>query len=240
MKKCPFCGAEISDSCLVCPSCGKSLPTRPQNPFEDEQRTFFDRSIDTVKHVLASPADFFSSLNPQLDISKGYLYFLMILTVAVIADTFWNLFLGTQLRAFFAQMDSGLKSTPFGDLGDTGGMGIYFSMILRLVIGAIQPFITAGVYHVALLSLGEGKNGYRATLNAVFFAATPMLLYAIPLGGAFFAFFWILALQVIAISKLQSTTTGRALFSVFAIYLVLIVFVLAAAVLIFALGAAAL
>ena len=222
MKKCRFCDAEISDDAIKCPACGRIQDEQDENPFTTQGKGFFERVFDSVRPLFSSPSTFFETLNPNLDITHGLMFYLVIIGIAVIADTFWNLLVGNHVRNLMMTMNPEIHNEQFNSMYMMGQVGTFFGMIFRFVFSAIQPFIMAGIYHIVLLVLGEGKNGYKATLNAVFFASTPLLLYIIPFCGSFFAFFWVIALQVIGISRLQQTTTGRALTAVLAIYILIL------------------
>ena len=231
MKKCFFCQADMDDSAKFCSTCGKEQPLNAEqpegneqpfqaqpafaNPFYEEQLPWYERYWNTVKAVLLKPTEFFTSFNKTDDISKTIMYFLVLVGIASFFNALWNLLTNSFMNSIMynlAQLDTG--NTDMGINALFAGMSFIPMVITSVIGGFIGLFVGAGIIHVMLLILGEGKNGFNATLNAIIFSYTPNLIIIIPIFGSMISWIWVLVLNIISIKHMQDTTWGKAVAAV--------------------------
>jgi hypothetical protein len=89
-------------------------------------------------------------------------------------------------------------------------------MIAAVVAALIGGFITAGIYHLALLMFGGANAGFEATYRVVAFGTGAVyMLVPIPLVGPFFAIVMHFVVLIFGLMHAHETTGGRASMAVF-------------------------
>jgi hypothetical protein len=215
----------MQESETVCPSCGQSQEnpgrTEGSNSFDDPSLSWGERVVGTIREVMTAPNTFFSTLKESGEIKGPFIYYMVLSLISIIAYLFWQTLLSSSMSSLIPSMGplGGAEHNPF-----TPAM-LPFLLFFSLLMGAVSPFITAGLYHLVLLLFGEGKRGYVTTLRVIFFSQTAGILYVIPFIGSLLAGVWSLALQAMGLSQRHHISVGKALLVIFGTFFFLIVLV---------------
>jgi hypothetical protein len=163
--------------------------------------------FETWKRSVFSPQGFFPTVRPDVPWTEALYYAWVIHGITVL--------LGLPLIGLGLLRPS-LPSNVSGDTAQietmvramSGGMGVAYAfgtlLLYPLVILAV-----AGVIHLCAMLFGAAKNGYGATVRAICYAQGPALIAVIPCIG-FLAWIYSIVLDVLGISSLQETSTGKA------------------------------
>jgi len=173
-----------------------------ETPWERLQSTgFFPGVFDTVKQVMLTPADFFSSLSGSGGFSQPAAFYLLIMEVPALALVFWlmsGLFPGAQGEA------GGLFEMSLT------GIGALTFLLVFPVFMVINLFMSSGVYHFLLLALGEGNAGFEGTFRVVCYSAAPMVLALIPVFGMWAGGIWQLVCLFFGFRYVHGITAAKA------------------------------
>ena len=173
-------------------------------PFEDPSRPFMERFIATVKLAFSDPVKLFSNMG-DTDIGPPVIYGVIIGTIGMVLGLLWNMLFGGLATLAEGAPEEFAISTAATILI------MFFSPIL-VVVGL---FISAGLYHVSLLILGDGSRGFGMTLRAVCYGSTPNLLAIVPICGGIVGGIWGLVLVIMGSLYGHRTDTWRAILAYF-------------------------
>ena len=233
---CPMCGHTVAQpGARFCDNCGTSLsvaadgagagpqgggdhaaeeplpppppPPPPPNsvPFEDRSRPFWERLSRTVGRAISDPMGLFSNLS-RGDIGPPLIYGLLVGTVATVFSVLWNMAFGSLLM--FAP-DYSASDFALGTV-----MNVVIMVLSPLLVG-VSLFVSAGIYHVVLLLLGDGKRGFAVTFRAVSYGSTPQLLAVVPICGGIVGGIWSVVLFIVGAYLGHGTEWWRALLAYF-------------------------
>jgi len=189
------------------PPGGGSPPPEDGNsiPFEDRSLPFLERLARTAGLAFSDPAKLFSAI-PRTEIGPPLLYGVLIGTVDVVFSVLWQMAFGS-----LAMLADSTNAEEFAI-----STGLYLVIIVASpLLVAIGMFISAGIYHLVLLLLGDGRRGFAVTFRAVSYGSTPQLLAVVPLCGAIAGGIWGIILVIIAASMGHGTEWWRALLAYF-------------------------
>ncbi len=222
-RSCPNCGQGVEDAgAQWCPNCGVSLaaagagpaaggagggagPRGPSSvPFEDSTQPFLGRFLETIKLAFSDPVRLFSNMDTD-DIGAPLIYGVVIGTINVVFSIIWQVMFG----GFAALAEGDAEGFAIG----TGFLLVILVFSPALVV--VGLFINAGIYHVALLILGDGRSGFPTTLRAVSYGSTPGLLGIVPFCGGIIGGIWSLVLVIMAAIYGHRTDTWRAIVAYF-------------------------
>ena len=204
----------------MCPSCGQSQEafneSAGMNSFDDPSLSWGERLVGTIREIMTTPNTFFSTLKESNEIKGPFIYYMFMTLISVIAYLFWQTALSNPMAFLFPSMD-GMEQTGM----DMTALPLIF--FFAIFIGAVTPFITAGLYHFVLFLFGEGQRGYVTTLRVVLFSQTAGILYVIPFLGSLLSGIWSIALQAMGLSQRHHISIGKALLVIFGTFFFLIV-----------------
>lgn len=229
---CPYCGAALSTEALfeydaAQPAASPEPPSPlsfsqfpPSTPapeyyvhWEDRDRLGFIRAFgQTWSEVTFRPTDFFRKASPLGHFGSALLFAFIIGMVSSLISLFWQYqFWGSlgELKQF---------EEMFGV-----EIGRDFLRLLALFspfIVIVSLFISSFIYHVSLLLVGGGKNGWEATFRAICYSYGPRLFDCIPWCGGLIAMLWQFVVMVIGWRELHNTSMSRAVFAALLPFLV--------------------
>lgn len=233
---CPQCGSKIRDpGALFCPRCGGSLTTEDQAPggsgtptpeepvapppgrpaapppeaggvpFEDPSIPFFTRFGTTILAAFREPVRLFSGLTEGA-IGAPLLYGHIITTVGIVAYCLWNLSFSDKLQSI------DYYSAEFLDVWLAFLKALLFLSPLFALVGL---FLSAGIFHLMLLLVGDGQRGFPVTFRAICYGATPLLLFIVPVCGGIIGPIWAMVLIILGAVHGQRTGGWRAVLAFF-------------------------
>ncbi len=174
-------------------------------PFEDTSLPFMTRLLETVKMAFADPVKLFSGMASE-DIGPPVVYGLIIGTVSMVFSLAWNmLFGGLASIAERASIEEFALST--------GMMGLV--MIFSPLFVVVALFVTAAIYHVMLMIVGDAQRGFGVTLRAVCYGSTPQLLGVVPFCGSLVGGIWGMVLAIMGAIYGHRTDGWRAILAYF-------------------------
>ena len=169
--------------------------------------------IEKVKGFLLNPTE---TLIAHRDESFGdalqYLVTFLVI-YGVLTGVVLGLFMG--MVTGMAGAEEGMSALGVGSLAAFGMAGMMIAFIIfTIIFGIIALFIGGIVLHIFVWIAG-GRKGLTTTIRAIIYSVTPNLIFGwIPVIG-FLAWFWTLALEILAIKELHEISTTRAFIAVF-------------------------
>lgn len=182
-------------------------------PWEERDRLgLFEALIQTIRLVVTDPADAFSRLRPDGDLTSPILFGVIMSWVAIFLSQIWQLLFGGFYRSLFSQ---------FGGLEDAfaapGIGGLIGTLVLWPIFFLIGLFIGAGILHLCLMLVSATERspfGFEGTLKVVAYTQTVGLASVVPVLGGFIMMVWGIYLEVIGAAAVHRTTQGKALLGV--------------------------
>jgi len=164
--------------------------------------------LETWKRSVLSPQAFFPTVRPDVPWTEA-LYFAWIIHGITVLVGLPFIGLGLfrpSLPSNFGGGDTAQMETMMRAM--SGGMGIAWALGTMLLYPVVVLAI-AGIVHLCAMIFGAAKNGYGATVRALCYAQGPALFGIIPCVG-FLAWIYSVILDILGISSLQETSTGKA------------------------------
>lgn len=173
-----------------------------ETPWERLQSMgFFPGLFDTVKQVMLTPTEFFSSLSGNGGFSHPAAFYLLIMEVPALALVFWL------MSGLFPEAQS--EASGLFEMGLTGIGALTFLLVFPVFM-VINLFLSSGVYHLLLLALGEGSAGFEGTFRVVCYSAAPMVLALIPVFGMWAGGIWQLICLFFGFRFVHGITAAKA------------------------------
>jgi hypothetical protein len=177
-------------------------------PWEDMASLgFLTAFFRTMKQVLFSPTVFYR----RMPVNKGLatpLFYGVIIS-----------FLGTTIGLLAQYALSGFVGSVTQAEGNVGvtffqtAFLLIYALVLPILI-AVGFFIGSGIFHICLLIVGAGKQGFEATFRVVSYASSSQVFALVPFLGGFIILIYNLVLWTIGFRESHRTTTGKALIAV--------------------------
>lgn len=153
-----------------------------ETPWERLQSMgFFPGLFETVKQVMLTPVEFFSSLSGSGGFSHPAAFYLLIMEVPALALVFWL------MSGLFPEAQT--EASGLFEMGLTGIGALTFLLVFPVFM-VINLFLSSGVYHILLLTLGEGNAGFEGTFRVVCYSVAPMVLALVPVFGMWAGGIW--------------------------------------------------
>lgn len=226
---CPFCGAPLGDEGLFefnaqapPPPPAEPAPifsnasepftppaeTKRPNEWEDRAHVGFLRGLSqTLSDASLRPTAFFRRTTPTGNVGSALLFALLVWMTAGLISLFWQ----SQLMNSFPLLEQ-LEREFSLELGREH-YGLY-ALIMPFWM-AIIIFVSAAIFHVCLLMVGSGRNGWEATFRALCYSFGPQLLTVVPGCGGIIAMFWQLGIVLIGWRELHQSSTPRVALAAF-------------------------
>lgn len=171
--------------------------------------------INKVKGFLLDPTQTLIAHRNE-SLSNALRYFITFFVIyGVLAGIILGLLIGMNTVGGLGAGEAGLGAIGNGGLAAFGTLGAIMVFIIFIIIfGIIALFIGGIMLHICVFIAG-GRKGLTTTVRALIYSLTPNLLFGwIPLIGIL-AWFWSLALGILAIKELHEISTTRAFTAVF-------------------------
>jgi hypothetical protein len=182
-----------------------TTPAANSVPFEDRSLPFLQRFLRTAAMAFSQPGQLFSSLASH-DLGAPVVYGVLIGSLATIVALLWHMLFGG-----FAMLAGGAEAEEFAI-----GTGIYLlTMFLTPLFILVGLFVSAALYHVSLLILGDGQRGFGVSFRAVAYGNTPAILGLVPLCGGIIGGVWGMVLVMMAFKLGHGTEWWRAILAYF-------------------------
>jgi len=169
-------------------------------PFEDHSLPFATRFLETLKLAFSDPVRMFSGMR-EGDIGDPLIYGVVIGTIAAVFSSIWQL--------LFGSMGSLVGGAGPGEFILSTGFVLVF-MIFSPVLAAACVLISAAIYHLMLMLLGDGQRGFSVTLRAVAYGQSPVLLGVVPFCGGIIGGIWSIVLVILGAAYGHPTDGWRA------------------------------
>jgi hypothetical protein len=155
--------------------------------------------------AFSEPGRLFSALARD-NLGPPVLYGVLTGTFVGVVSILWHmLFIGTVMLA------EGANAGEFAI-----GTGLYALVLcLTPLFTLIGLFISAALYHVSLLILGDGQHGFAVSFRALAYGNTPALLAILPFCGGFAGGLWSMVLVIMAFKLGHATDWWRAILAYF-------------------------
>lgn len=190
--------------------------------------------VDTAKRLITAPGAAFAEMREKGDYLSPILFAVIFGTVGAVIGQIWNLVFGASMIGFLPPE----MQAQFGQALAPSVGGVLVNIVLAPIFVLIFLFIAAAIYHLFLMLLGgtkESTAGYEGTLRSVSYSGVSNIAYVIPFIGTPIAIVWGIVLNVIGLSRVHHTSTGKA---VGAVLLPLLLCCICAAILAATMGAA--
>ena len=179
-------------------------------PWEERGRLgFFEALVQTIRLIITDPADGFSRLRQDGDITSPVLFALVLGFLSLLFSQLWQVLFASTYRSLFRSFD-GFE----GVFGQPSLAAFVGTLVVGPVFFVILLFIGSGILHLCLMIVGateRSPTGFEGTLKVYAYAQVAGLATALPvLGGLAFAV-WALVLEVMGFAVVHRTTHGRAL-----------------------------
>lgn len=174
---------------------------------------FFSALLDTIKMLVTAPGEAYSRAAEKGDYGNPLLFAIIVGWVMTVVNQIWSvLFQGATMGMMQGMMPPEMRD-QMGAAMTGGGFGIVLNILAAPVIIAVAIFIWSGIIHLFLMLVGGAKGsaaGYEGSFRAVCYSEVATLAYIVPIVGGLIAAIWALVLQIIGLSKLHRTSTGKA------------------------------
>lgn len=187
--------------------------------------------IRTVVAVVTQPVPFFRGIARQGDFINPLVFALICALISA--------FLTGILGIIFAPLFAGPGDTAEAFAGGIGGFLV--GLILTPIYTAIVLVIVAGILHLLVLLFVRPSNaGFEATFRIASYTQVTQLVTWIPVIGSIIGAIWAIVLYIFGVREVHGTSTGTAalvvLIPVALVLILLVIFGISAALLVFLLG----
>ena len=171
--------------------------------FVDRRRSVRISFRSKVWGLLRRPATTFGQVKEDT-LRSALKYALICLVVFGILAGIMLTLLGPDRFFLFETGSTWLSNNPLLLIAEVTGLSVAGGMLLIFVGGA---WVHLWVY----LLTGRKGHGYRQTLKALIYGATPMYLVGwVPFVGVFIGSIWAIVVTIVGLRELHGTTTTRA------------------------------
>ncbi|MDY6879322.1 MAG: YIP1 family protein [Desulfatiglans sp.] len=156
----------------------------------------------TFKQVLFSPEVLFKNLTYQGGMSEPFAFGLLVGSLGSMFNMFWQaLIMASGLITFGEPLFSGLI------IGRISlGLIFFIALILIPIRVTLGMFISSIIFHVLLLIVRGGGNGFEATFRVVSYSQAAKVWGLVPFLGGWVAWVWQLVVQIVGFREIHETS----------------------------------
>jgi hypothetical protein len=235
---CPSCGTDLAAAPTAPPyappPAGYPPPSYPpggggygapppggQTPWERRDSIgFVNALIETIKQVLSQPAAFFRSMPVTGGLGSPLLYAVIVGYIGLFASSIYNLVFRSVLTSSLSRMGGNSDMERFASYMQ-GGTGLVVNLIFGPVFVVIGVFLSAGIFHLALLALGGAARGFEGTFRVAAYSQTASIFNIIPGCGGLIGLVYAIVLLVIGLSEAHGISRGKAAAAVLVPFVIL-------------------
>jgi hypothetical protein len=236
---CPSCGTDLAAVQTAAPPyapppAGYPPPSYPpggggygapppggQTPWERRDSIgFVNALIETTKQVLSQPAAFFRSMPVTGGLGSPLLYAVIVGYVGLFASSIYNLVFRSVLASSLSRMGGNSDMERLASYMQ-GGAGLVVNLIFGPVFVVIGVFLSAGIFHLALLALGGAARGFEGTFRVAAYSQAASIFNIIPGCGGLIGLVYAIVLLVIGISEAHGISRGKAAAAVLVPFVIL-------------------
>lgn len=197
------------------PPSGPPAYGRPGLPWDREKSG--NALVDTAKKLITAPGEAFAEVREKGDYMSPVLFAVILGTVGAVFGQIWNLVFGGAMNAWMIGMMPPEMRDQMAEAMAPTVAGVVFGIVLAPIFVLIGVFVGGAIYHLFLLLVGgtkESTAGFEGTVRSVSYASVAGLAQIIPFAGPIIAIVWGVVLNVIGLSRIHRTSTGRSLAAV--------------------------
>lgn len=176
--------------------------SRPGPPWEQPDRPFFNRYMETARGALLDPNNFFATMRRVGGLGAPLTYGMLGMVVGLIGN----------FAVQFAMPFGPFGFPPrIGDQMQAAGIGIVAALIMVPVVSILSLFIGSAIIHLVLSLVGGAREGYETTFRVLAYTnGSTGPLSIIPFCGGFIGAVWGIVVSIIGLAKAHETSTGKA------------------------------
>jgi len=197
---------------IRCPQCGNRFEyQKKEEDVKDEKRdaTPWERRLQlglwkgikqTIKSVLFSPKNMFSSMPVKDGWREPLAFGLLVGSISSMCAFFWE----------FLIAHSGFLR-PFGGVSISLNSPVIFLVFIFLspLLVSISIFISSLIIHLLLLLVRAGNNGFEATLRVMAYSQATRIWSILPFIGSLIGWVWRSIVQIIGLKEAHETSYLR-------------------------------
>jgi len=177
-------------------------------PFEQLDRYgFFNGLYMTIKLILTSPRLFFSVMPVGGGLAKPLTFTILLSMLQGFAQYFWG------MAGISSYVETG-SAKAIG--GTTGSMSALLMLLFMPAFIAAGQFMITGIYHLLLMLMRAGNQGFEGTFRALAYANAPLILGIFPLpmleiemAWMFITAIWGLFLTILGLKYIHKTSFAK-------------------------------
>jgi hypothetical protein len=173
----------------------------------DPAASLFTRLYETVREVLGAPQATFAGMPTTGGFGKPLTFLVILGSLCGIVSIIYQL-------VFELVGPKAANASP--DVTPAIMTGIFIGLMVCMpLIIALGSFVSAGIFHVALMLVGAAPKSYEATFRVICYAnGSTSVLLLLPICGSLVQAAWNLYLLVIGFREVHGTSTGKAIAAV--------------------------
>lgn len=203
------------------PPSGPPATGRPGLPWDREKTG--NALVDTAKALITSPGTAFAEVREKGDYMSPVLFAVIFGTVGAVFGQIWNLVFGGAMNTWMAAAMPPEMRDQMAQAMQPTVAGVVIGIVLAPIFVLVGVFVGGAIYHLFLLLVGgtkESTAGFEGTVRSVSYASVASLAQIIPFIGPMVGIVWGIVLNVIGLSRIHRTTTGKSVAAVLLPWLV--------------------
>ena len=194
------------------------------NPWEDPRDGYVAAFYQTSVRVLFAAPSFFAGLEPQKQLTRALVFYLIVGLVQIFAEQFW-------LAVFAKVLAPRAESDPqFAHLLTllSREMSLPLFVLARSAFISLQLFIVAVLYHIMFRLLAPTRADFSLVFQVIAYASAPAVLGIVPVLGSLAGIIWSIACTVVGCRYALRVSWTQTLLALGPLYIVILLLFLQA------------